>query len=642
MLSWLSKGVPLPWTDAGPPEPQIAPEYKLPPEQLAAWPSVREEYLTTGAIKRINAAEAHYVSPAFLVEKGRVDGVMHYRLVVDLRKVNRRLKRLGLRYEKLKDFGALLKKGDAMIGFDIRNAYHHLCVRPDLQKFLQFRIDGEFFQCMALPFGLATSPYYFTHLMLVVVRFLRAPGRACRAPPAFLHGPLAGHTALLDYYARYTEETPADILAYLDDFLAAMRDHKDLAAWVALCRPVFFLLGFELKERKCQWTPTCVRQHLGVVIDTERELFLVPETKVQRLREGAAALLTAPRVVARHLARFCGLAISVHLAFPPARFFLTSLYAVLRTKRSWSDRLRLSTQARLDLTAWRHLERWNGRALAPDSLPFRETMATDASMTGWGATWTPATSSPTVLARGFFNDLTAHINVRELEAVRRALQAFLPPRRAYRWTRVRLKVDNQVAMYAIRAMSSHSLQIMREVRLLFYELEARRVMLLPEYIPTFENIVPDALSRAANEEDYRLAYRLFRLIELRFGKRTVDRFASFGNRLCERFNSFYCDVGTEGIDAFAQDWTGERNWANPPWSLLPRLVSFLAARRTVEAVVLAPEWPHALWYPRLQALASDSLLLPPQREMFVPGHPNLPRRLPAPRWALRAFHLTPR
>jgi hypothetical protein len=122
----------------------------------------------------------------------------------------------------------------------------------------------------------------------------------------------------------------------------------------------------------------------------------------------------------------------------------------------------------------------------------------------------------------------------------------------------------------------------------------------------------------------------------------VDRFASFCNRLCERFNSFHADVGTEGIDAFAQNWSGEANWANPPWSLLPRLVSFLGSRPGVEAVVLTPEWPHSLWYPRLQALASSSLLLPRQREMFVPGHPNLPRRLPAPRWALRAFHVTPR
>ena len=100
---------------------------------------------------------------------------------------------------------------------------------------------------------------------------------------------------------------------------------------------------------------------------------------------------------------------------------------------------------------------------------------------------------------------------------------------------------------------------MRKVRLLFYELEARRMLLLPEYIPTHENVVPDALSRVANEEDYRLATRLFTFVEQHFGVRMVDCFASIWNRLCERFNSFHVDIGMEGVDAFSQDWAHERN-----------------------------------------------------------------------------------
>ena len=62
-----------------------------------------------------------------------------------------------------------------MVGFDIKNAYHHLRIRNAQQPFLQFRLEGELFQCVALLFGLSLSPYYFTHLMLVVVRFFWAP-----------------------------------------------------------------------------------------------------------------------------------------------------------------------------------------------------------------------------------------------------------------------------------------------------------------------------------------------------------------------------------------------------------------------------------------------------------------------------------
>lgn len=79
----------------------------------------------------------------------------------------------------------------------------------------------------------------------------------------------------------------------------------------------------------------------------------------------------------------------------------------------------------------------------------------------------------------------------------------------------------------------------------------RRVLLLPKYITTFENVIPNVLSRATNGEDYHLAIRLFKLIETRFGQRTIDHFALFQNCLCERFNLFYANVGSEEVDAFA-------------------------------------------------------------------------------------------
>lgn len=71
-------------------------------------------------------------------------------------------------------------------------------------------------------------------------------------------------------------------------------------------------------------------------------------------------------------------------------------------------------------------------------------------------------------------------------------------------------------MDAIHALCSPSVQIMLEIRLLFYVLEARQVLLLPEYIPTLDTVILDALPRATNYEDYRLAARLFHLIETRF------------------------------------------------------------------------------------------------------------------------------
>ena len=241
VLQWLGHGVPLQWGQAGPPPPFDLGEYPLrTAEQRRGWEDLRREYLATGAIAPATPSSQSRISQAFLVEKGRDSaGQMKYRLCVDLRRINKRLRKVGLRYERLKDFGCLLSRGDSLVGFDIKNAYHHLRMCGDVEHFLQFRMDGEVFSCQALPFGLSLSPFYFTHLMLVIVRFLRSPGSCPKAQGRLRFGRLAGQDALAQYYTMYCQGAPATILAYLDDFLASMSDRDRLREWVTRVQGVF-------------------------------------------------------------------------------------------------------------------------------------------------------------------------------------------------------------------------------------------------------------------------------------------------------------------------------------------------------------------------------------------------------------------
>jgi len=62
-------------------------------------------------------------------------------------------------------------------------------------------------------------------------------------------------------------------------------------------------------------------------------------------------------------------------------------------------------------------------------------------------------------------------------------------------------------------------------------------------------------------------------------------------------------------DALRQDWVGSGLlWANPPFSLLPRVLAKLRSEGG-NCLLLVPEWAPAL--PALAALARDSFLLPP-------------------------------
>ena len=94
------------------------------------------------------------------------------------------------------------------------------------------------------------------------------------------------------------------------------------------------------------------------------------------------------------------------------------------------------------------------------------TLATDASLTGWGATYTPHDAEQPLLARGFFDQELIHINIRELQAVNLAVHSFFPRPYSRRMPRrLRLLVDNQVVMHCLRSMTTKSAGLLRPLRL---------------------------------------------------------------------------------------------------------------------------------------------------------------------------------
>ena len=73
----------------------------------------------------------------------------------------------------------------------------------------------------------------------------------------------------------------------------------------------------------------------------------------------------------------------------------------------------------------------------------------------------------------------------------------------------------------------------------------------------------DRLSRSPDIHNWMLHPGIFSWLNRRFGPFTVDRFATNLNAQLPRFNTRYWEPGTEGINALAQDWSNENNFANP-------------------------------------------------------------------------------
>ena len=62
---------------------------------------------------------------------------------------------------------------DWAFSLDLTVAYLHIPIHHRSCKYLTFTLGGRVYQFKALPFGFSTSPFVFTHLMIVIATFLR-------------------------------------------------------------------------------------------------------------------------------------------------------------------------------------------------------------------------------------------------------------------------------------------------------------------------------------------------------------------------------------------------------------------------------------------------------------------------------------
>ena len=245
----------------------------------------------------------------------------------------------------------------------------------------------------------------------------------------------------------------------------------------------------------------------------------------------------------------------------------------------------------------------------------------------------------TTPARGFWrpHQLVHHITLLELKAVRLTVETFLDELRGHR---VRLYEDNQAVMHILNNVTTRSPAIMAELRKLWRLLDENNIDLRAEFIRSAANVWADALSREADDEDWKLHPQLFADLDARWGPHTVDRFASANNAQCRRFNSRWRDPLTEAVDAMARHWrahptTGELevNWVNPPWSELADVVQKLREDGAA-ATVVAPYWPSAIWFRDLLEISSEYEILPEATDTFLLGKLGSCKPLDKPGWSV--------
>ena len=109
---------------------------------------------------------------------------------------------------------------------------------------------------------------------------------------------------------------------------------------------------------------------------------------------------------------------------------------------------------------------------------------------------------------------------------------------------------------------------------------------------------------------------VFNQIQLQMGPLEIDLFASRLIKQLPQLYSWRPDPEAQRTDAFNQDWSKMRGFANPPWCLIGHCLSQVK-RQVARIVMITPLWTSQPWYPSILGMLEDFPRLLPERDDLV-------------------------
>ena len=129
----------------------------------------------------------------------------------------------------------------------------------------------------------------------------------------------------------------------------------------------------------------------------------------------------------------------------------------------------------------------------------------------------------------------------------------------------------------------------------------RNIHITAQHLPRVQNCIADAESWMMHDQsDWQLNSVLFNRIVNLFGPVEADMFAS---HLTTQYPVYFSwqpdpDPYVAATDAFLQDWSQIKGYANPPWSMIGKVLSQVQTQQA-HIIPVAAVWKTQPWYPLL-------------------------------------------
>ena len=537
--------------------------------------------LSKGAVEEIIPECPGYYSRIFLVSKK--NGKL--RLIIDLSVLNHFVYTQTFKMETQRKVKDAVQLNDWAFSLDLTDAYLHILIHHRSGKYLRFTLGGRVYQFNALPFGLSTSPFVFTRLMIVIATFLRR--RAITLHP------------------------------YLDDWLVRNQNRRRLLEHRQFILSLINSLGLIINYEKSDLVPAQVFTFIGMEFLTHTNIVGVPQIKKRKILESVRMFSQKTSVSARDFLSFLGQLNAAADLVMLGRLHLRPLQIDLHNQ--WKPQnLPYSHQIGLTTEILQHLKWWLQEDLYHQGIPLRidppsHTIFTDASLSGWGAHVEPEG----LLFHGLWTEDQSrlHINVLEMKAIFLSLSQVV---HKVKNSTVLISTDNTTVVAYIRHQGgTHSTELSEEVWNVLNLCLAHNIQLLAKHIPGRFNTLADRMSRvdkpistewSLNQE---IANKIFQIMDFP----SIDLFATRLNHRLPFYVSPIPDQKVLSIDALTMDWNHIYAYAFPPFHLIPAVINKVWSSQC-KIVLIAPLWPDRPWFPELLGL----LVSPP---VFLPVIPNL-------------------
>ncbi|XP_077331855.1 uncharacterized protein LOC143974400 [Lithobates pipiens] len=479
-----------------------------------------------------------------------------------------------------------------MASLDLRDAYLHIPIREDSQKYLRIAIlwgsQIRYLQFRALPFGLSSSPRIFTKVLAEALAPLRLKGIA--------------------------------VIPYLDDLLFFAPSKLQLQGDLRVAISCLKRLGWLINQEKSHLIPTQAIQYLGFLVDSVSQKVFLTGEKVEKVKEMVTFLQSNQTISIRSAMAGLGLLVATIPAVPWARAHFRCLQANILsswdgTQESLDGTIHLSSKTKRSLWWWKREENLvRGLWWSP---PVSVRITTDASAWGWGA------HLGSKVAQGCWGKTQSQrlANWRELQAVWEALRVFA---RDLKDHHVQVLSDSIVAVsYLNKQGGTRCPSLIKLTSTIMHWAEENLKSVSAVHLKGVDNHLADFLSRhRVYESEWSLNREIFQLLVRKWGLPEVDLFARKANTQVPVYFSLEREAGAKGIDALAQSWAFHICYAFPPFKLIPLVLrTFLQERTTL--ILVVPYWPKRPWFSMLLGLTDEPPLILPEREDLLSQGPVL-------------------